>query len=114
MSFKAAGALAFREAMALAQPVLLEPVTHLEVTVPDSLLGDVMGDLNARRGRVLGSQPDGMGECTVTAEVPTSELLRYAIDLRSMTGGRGTFVARDDHYDVVPSNLVERRVAAHA
>jgi elongation factor G len=114
MSFRAAGALAFREALAAAGPVLLEPVSHLEVTVPDALLGDVMGDLNGRRGRVLGNQPEGDGYCTVTAEVPTSELRRYAIDLRSMTGGRGTFIARPDHYDLMPANLVDRVAPAHA
>jgi elongation factor G len=112
MSFKTAGALAFREAMAKASPALLEPVSRLEVTVPESLLGDVMGDLNGRRGRVLGNESLGDGTCTVTAEVPTSEILRYAIDLRSLSGGRGSFTATHDHYDVVPANLVDRLVAA--
>jgi elongation factor G len=110
MSFKTAGALAFREAMAKADPVVLEPVSHLEVEVPDSLLGDVMGDLNARRGRVLGSESNGNGSCVVIAEVPTAELRRYAIDLRSLTGGRGAFRVRHDHYDPMPPNLVDRLV----
>ena len=112
MSFKMAGALAFREALAKATPVLLEPVSHVEVTVPEALLGDVMGDLNSRRGRVLGSESLGDGSTVVTAEVPASEILRYAIDLRSLSGGRGSFVATHDHYDVVPSNLVDKLVAA--
>jgi elongation factor G len=112
MSFKMAGALAFREALAKAEPVVLEPVSHLEVTVPDSLLGDVMGDLNSRRGRVLGSESNGDGSCVVISEVPTSELLRYAIDLRSITGGRGSFHVHHDHYDPVPANLVERLVGS--
>lgn len=112
MSFKMAGALAFREAMAHAGPVVLEPISHLEVTVPDGLLGEVMGDLNARRGRVLGQESDGGGSSVIVAEVPTSELLRYAIDLRSLTGGRGTFRARHDHYDPVPANLAGRLVPA--
>jgi elongation factor G len=110
MSFKTAGALAFREAMAKAEPVVLEPVSHLEVEVPDSLLGDVMGDLNSRRGRVLGSESNGSGSCVVIAEVPTAELRRYAIDLRSLTGGRGAFHVHHDHYDPMPPNLVDRLV----
>jgi elongation factor G len=112
MSFKMAGATGFREAMAKAAPVLLEPVSHIEVTVPESLLGDVMGDLNSRRGRVLGSESLGSGNTVVIAEVPASEILRYAIDLRSLSGGRGSFTTRHDHYDVVPSNLVDKLVAA--
>ena len=112
MSFKTAGALAFKEALAKAAPVVLEPISHLEVVVPESLLGDVMGDLNARRGRVLGTSPNGDGTTLVEAEVPTSELLHYAIDLRSLSGGRGTFTTRHDHYDPVPPNLVDRLVSA--
>jgi len=112
MSFKMAGALAFREALAKASPVLLEPVSKLEVTVPESLLGDVMGDLNSRRGRVLGSESLGNGSTVVIAEVPASEIKRYAIDLRSLSGGRGSFTVRHDHYDVVPANLVDKLVAA--
>ncbi|MDP8987305.1 MAG: elongation factor G [Actinomycetota bacterium] len=108
MSFKMAGSLAFREALARANPVLLEPVSLLTVVVPDEQLGDVMGDLNARRGRLQGTEPRGVGEQEVTALVPTSEILRYATDLRSLTGGRGRFSARHDHYDVMPAHLVER------
>ncbi len=111
MSFKMAGSLAFREALAKAAPVVLEPVSLLTVTVPDVQLGDVMGDLNARRGRVQGTEPVGDGEQEVTAMVPTSETLRYAIDLRSLTGGRGRFRAVHDHYDVMPAHLVERLAA---
>lgn len=106
MSFKMAGRLAFREAMAQAGPVVLEPVSKIEVTVPAEQLGDVMGDLNARRGRVQGSDSGNDGEAVVTAMVPTSEILRYAIDLRSMTGGRGRFTVEHDHYDVLPEHLV--------
>ncbi len=106
MSFKMAGRLAFREALAAAGPVILEPVSLVEVTVPADQLGDVMGDLNARRGRVQGSDATSDGEQVVTALVPTSEILRYAIELRSMTGGRGRFSARHDHYDVLPDHLV--------
>jgi elongation factor G len=112
MSFKTAGALAFKEALAKAAPVVLEPISHVEVNVPESLLGDVMGDLNARRGRVLGTVAEGDGSTHVEAEVPTSELLHYAVDLRSLTGGRGSFSVHHDHYDPVPPNLVDRLVHA--
>jgi elongation factor G len=116
MAFKVAGRLAFRAAMAQAQPVILEPVSRLEVTVPIELQGDVMGDLNARRGRVQGTDAAGDGESTVVALVPTSEIQRYAIDLRSLTGGRGRFQADHDHYDTLPAHLVDavKRDVHHA
>jgi elongation factor G len=81
-------------------------VSRLDVTVPSELLGDVMGDLNARRGRVQGTEPSGESEQVIYALAPQSELLRYAVELRSLTGGRGRFVAAHDHYDVLPSHLV--------
>ena len=105
MSFKMAGSLAFREAMEKAGPILLEPISRLEVTVPSAYQGDVMGDLNGRRGRVQGTESGNDGESLITALVPTSEILRYAIDLRSMTGGRGRFHAEHDHYDPLPQHL---------
>ena len=105
MSFKMAGAIGFREAMEKAGPILLEPVSRIEVTVPLGYQGDVMGDLNGRRGRVQGTETGQDGESIITALVPTSEILRYAIDLRSTTGGRGTFHAEHDHYDPLPQNL---------
>jgi len=108
MSFKMAASLGFREAMAKAGPVLLEPVSMLEVTVPIAYQGDVMGDLNSRRGRVQGTEAVGNGEQMITSLVPTSEILRYAIDLRSVTGGRGRFSVRHDHYDVLPAHLVDK------
>jgi len=114
MSFKMAGSLGFKEALGKAAPVLLEPVSLLEVEVPEQLQGDVMGDLNARRGRVQGTEAVGGGFQRITALVPTSELLRYAIDLRSLTGGRGRFTATHDHYDPVPTHLVDRLTAAAA
>jgi elongation factor G len=112
MSFKMAGSLGFKEALGKAEPVLLEPVSLLEVIVPEHLQGDVMGDLNARRGRVQGTEPVDGAYQRITALVPTSELLRYAIDLRSLTGGRGRFTATHDHYDPVPTHLVDRLTAA--
>jgi elongation factor G len=114
MSFKMAGALGFREAMAAAGPVVLEPVSLLSVVVPNHLLGDVMGDLNARRGRVQTTLALGEDEQEVVAMVPTSELRRYEIDLRSLTGGWGRFSARHDHYDVLAAHLAERCVAGAA
>ena len=80
----------------------------VEIVVPSALQGDVMGDLNARRGRVHGTDAAGNGEQVITAHVPTSEVLRYAIDLRSLTGGRGRFSAKHDHYDVLPAHLYDK------
>lgn len=114
MSFKMAGRLGFREAMAKAGPVVLEPVSRLEVTVPTELQGDVMGDLNSRRARVQGTEPGDDGEQVIVALVPTAEIQRYAIDLRSRTSGRGSFRATHDHYDVLPGHLVEAVAAQSA
>ena len=108
MSFKMAGSLGFQEAIAKASPVILEPISYLEVTVPAAYQGDVMGDLNARRGRVQGTETGNDGESVVIAMVPTSEIARYAVDLRSLTGGRGRFAVRHDHYDVLPSHLYDK------
>ena len=108
LSFKLAGSLGFREAMSKAGPVMLEPISVLEVTVPSQFQGDVMGDLNSRRGRVQGTEAVGRGEQLITALVPTSEILRYSIDLRSLTGGRGRFSVRHSHYDLVPPHLVDK------
>jgi elongation factor G len=106
MSFKMAGRLGIRDALAHAEPVLLEPISHLEVTVPTDLQGEVMGDLNSRRARVHGTAPGDDGEQVILADVPTAEIRRYAIDLRSKTGGRGRFHAAFDHYDELPPHLV--------
>jgi elongation factor G len=108
MSFKMAGSLGFREAMAKASPVLLEPISILQVSVPAAYQGDVMGDLNARRGRVQGTESGNDGEQIIVAQVPTSEIQRYAIDLRSITGGRGRFTVAHSHYDPLPSHLVDK------
>ncbi len=102
MSFKMAGKLAFQEALDRAQPVVLEPVASVEVTVPGECLGDVMGDLSSRRATVRGSEIDRWGDQVVSARVPEAEMVRYAIDLRSLTGGRGRFTAVHDHYSQVP------------
>jgi elongation factor G len=114
MSFKMAGSLGFKEAMAKAAPILLEPITELVVVSPEAHQGDIMGDLNAKRGRIQGSSSIGKGLVEIVALVPTSEVLRYAIDLRSITGGRGTFAMSHSHYDPVPSHLADKVAAAKA
>jgi elongation factor G len=114
MSFKMAGSLGFKEAMAKATPILLEPISELTVVAPEAYQGDIMGDLNAKRGRIQGSSSVGGGLMEVTAFVPTSEVLRYAIDLRSITGGRGRFALAHSHYDPVPSHLADKVAAATA
>jgi elongation factor G len=108
MSFKMAGSLGFRDAMGKAGPVILEPVSLVEVTVPAAQQGDVMGDLNSRRGRVQGTEVGDAGESVIVALVPTSEITRYAVDLRSITGGRGRFAAHHDHYDLLPQHLYDK------
>jgi elongation factor G len=112
MSFKMAGSLGFKDAMAKANPILLEPISELVVTAPEDAQGDIMGDLNSKRGRIQGSASVGNGEVEITALVPTSEVLRYAIDLRSLTAGRGRFSIHHSHYDPVPSHLVSKVAAA--
>jgi len=105
MSFKMAGRLAFQEALAGARSVVLEPVMVVEVTIPSECLGDVMGDLSSRRATVQGSEVDRWGAQVISAMAPEAEMLRYSIDLRSITGGRGRFTARHDHYSRVPAGV---------
>lgn len=107
MAFRVAGRLGFRAAMADAGPVVLEPICRVDVSTPPDLLGDVMGDLNARRGRVQGTEPGQEDEQVVHALVPEAELGRYAVELRSLTGGRGRFTLAHHGYDVVPAHLVD-------
>lgn len=107
MAFRAAARLALRQALADAHPQLLEPVARVEVTVPIEAQGDVMGDLTARRGRIEGAEAAEVGEQVVTALVPESELRRYAVELRSLTGGRGRFTVRHERYEPLPDHLVE-------
>ena len=102
MAFKMAAILAFKEAMPNAAPTLLEPIGSLAVTVPDSYMGDVIGDLNKRRGRVMGMNPAGDGNTVVEAEVPMAEMSSYAIDLRAMTQARGSFTLKFERYEEVP------------
>ncbi len=114
MSFKMAGSIGFKEAMAKATPILLEPISELVVTAPEDSLGDIMGDLNSKRGRIQGSSSVGNREVEIVAFVPTSEILRYAIDLRSLTGGRGRFTMTHSHYDPMPTQLVSKLAPAAA
>ncbi len=107
MSFEIAGAFALRKGVNEASPVLLEPVMHLEVTVPDALTGQVVGELNTKRARIMGMSPqDGM--TVVEAEVPQAEVRRYATELRSITGGRGRFKIEFGHFAEVPAHIAQR------
>ena len=110
-AFEMAGALAFNEAVAAAGTVVLEPISRLEVHVPTRFLGDVLSDLNSRRGRVVSSDPAVDGESSVVALVPTTELGRYTTDLRGIAGGHGTFAASFDHYSELPANLAAKVLA---
>ena len=97
-----------------AGPILLEPIASLKVTVPDSYTGDVMGDLNKRRGRVLGMNPVAGGKQTIEADIPMSSLFGYCTDLRSMTGGRGDYSYEFARYEQAPSDIQEKEVEARA
>ena len=111
IAFKTAAQLAYKAAMPEANPVLLEPVGELKVTVPDSYMGDVIGDLNKRRGRVMGMNPTGDGDQIVEAEVPEAEMMTYAIDLRSMTQSRGSFTFHFVRYEDCPAAAQEKAIA---
>jgi elongation factor G len=107
MAFKLAGSLAFRNAVTKADPVLLEPVLGVEVRVPDAYMGDIIGDLNSKRGKILGMEPLD-GEQIIRAQVPAAEMSKYANDLRSVTQGRGTFKVEFSHYEEVPGHISQR------
>jgi elongation factor G len=111
MAFKIAGAMAFKEAMEGADPVLLEPIVRLLVSCPEDVVGEVIGDLNSRRGHPLGMEPKG-SMTEVRAEVPMAEVLDYAPDLRSISGGRADFEVEFDHYEEVPAHLTDKVVTA--
>ena len=112
IAFKTAANLAYKAAMPEASPVLLEPVCELKVTVPDQYMGDILGDLNKRRGRVMGMTPTGNGEQVIEAECPEAELMSYAIDLRSMTQSRGSFVMHFVRYEQCSADAQAKAVAA--
>ena len=111
VAFEIAGRQAFKLAFLDAKPVLLEPVMSVKITVPDSMMGDIMGDLNTRRGRVMGMGNE-KDKSIISAMAPLAEMLRYTTDLRSMTGGRGIFNMEYDHHEVVPSHITQEIVAA--
>lgn len=111
MAFKMAAGLAFKKGMEEAQPILLEPIMKLTITVPEEYMGDVMGDINKRRGKILGMEPDAKGRQVIYAEAPQSETFKYAIDLRSMTQGRGFFEMELEKYNEVPQQLATKIIA---
>jgi elongation factor G len=110
IAFKIAGAQALKKGLSQGQPVLVEPIMRLTITVPEAYTGDITSDLNTKRGRVLGMNP-GNGFNVIEAQAPYAELLRYALNLRSLTQGRGSFVMEFDHYDEVPAHLSQKIVA---
>jgi len=112
IAFKTAAQLAFKAALPEASPVLLEPVGELKVTVPDNYMGDVIGDLNKRRGRVMGMNPTDSGEQVIEAEVPMAEMMTYAIDLRAMTQSRGSYTFKFVRYEDCPPMAQEKAIAA--
>ena len=114
MAFKTAAILAFKKGFMDASPVLLEPIVSMKVTVPDKFTGDVMGDLNKRRGRVLGMNPDHQGNTIIEADVPQLEIYGYSTDLRSMTGGSGDFEYQFARYEQAPSDIQQKEIEARA
>ncbi len=114
MAFKTAATMAFKKGFMEASPVLLEPIVNMQITVPDKYTGDVMGDLNKRRGRVLGMNPDNNGNQTIEADVPQLEIYGYSTVLRSMTGGSGEFSYEFVRYEQAPKDVQEREIEARA
>ena len=112
MAFKVAGSLAFKKALESLKPILLEPIVLLCVSVPDEYMGDVIGDLSSRRGKVLGSDSQ-VGITEIKAHIPMSEVLRYAPELRSITGGQGVFTMEFDHYEEAPQPIVDKVIAEY-
>ncbi|HXG25105.1 MAG TPA: elongation factor G, partial [Chthonomonadales bacterium] len=112
-AFKMAGILAFNNVAPKANPVILEPMLSVSVTVPESMMGDVMSDLSGKRGRIIGTESVGNGRTCIRAIVPQAEMLRYAIDLRSITRGRGTFEVEPSHYEEVPPHIAQQIIAEY-
>jgi elongation factor G len=111
MAFKIAGSMAFQKGVMECQPILLEPIVNIAIEIPDEYMGDVIGDLNSRRGRVLGMDTNASNQI-IKGQVPLAEILKYAPDLRSMTSGRGNFTYTDSHYEEVPSYIADKIIAA--
>ncbi|MCL5020599.1 MAG: elongation factor G, partial [Bacteroidetes bacterium] len=110
ISFKIAGSMSFRKGFKEAKPILLEPIYELEVLVPDEHMGDIMGDISGRRGKILGMEAEGTNQ-KIKAQVPLKELYKYANVLRSMTQGRGVFAQKFSHYEEVPKEVADKIVA---
>ncbi len=113
MAFKVAASLAFKKGMTEAKPILLEPIAKVEIEIPDEYMGDIMGDMNKRRGRILGMEQQSDGSQKVMAEAPQAEMYTYAIDLKSMTQARGSFTMEFLRYDEMPSNMAEKVIAEY-
>ena len=113
VSFKIAASLAFKKGIVEAKPCLLEPIMKMEIVIPDDYMGDVMGDMNKRRGKILGMEPAFGGGQKLLAEAPQAELFTYAIDLRAMTQGRGQFSMKFERYEEVPTHLAQKIIDAH-
>jgi elongation factor G len=113
VAFEIAGSQAIKEGVPLAKPILIEPIMELDITVPDTYTGDVIGDLNTKRAHIHGMSPAGKGATTIEAEAPLSELQRYATDVRSITQGRGTFKMRFGHYQEVPQHVTQKVIEEH-
>ena len=112
MAFKIAANLAYKAGMVQASPVILEPIGHLKVTVPDEYTGDIIGDINKRRGQMLGMTPTGDGATEIEGEVPMAEMHSYSSDLRSITQARGNFEFEFERYQEAPANIVDKIIAA--
>ena len=111
MAFKVAASLAYKKGMEGAKPVILEPIMRAEIVIPDEYMGDIIGDINKKRGRVIGMEPDGKNQ-RVIAQIPLSEMFKYATDLRSMTQARGSFSMTFDKYEEVPSTETDKIIEA--
>jgi elongation factor G len=111
--FKIAGSQAMKKGLSQGQPILLEPIMNIRITVPGDLTGDIIGDLNTKRARVQGMNPEGDVNI-IEAQVPLAEVLRYAIDLKSMTQGRGSYQLEFSHYEEVPANVSQKIIAGKA
>ncbi len=112
IAFQIAGREVFKKVFQDAGPVLLEPIMDVKITVPEAMMGDIMSDLNTRRGRVQGMDTEG-NKSVVTAQVPYAEMMRYGNDLRSMTGARGIYTMKFNHYEQVPAHLAQNIINAH-
>ena len=108
-----ATSIAIKKGVLAASPILLEPIDEVTILVPDSYMGDIIGNLNSRRGRVLGTDPKGKGMTEIKAHVPASELYKYATDLRSQTQGRGSYSVKFIRYDTMPEKLAEKIIEEH-